>query len=65
VGYGTDAEVIPAIADSAVKTVQGAVMKVVSPDASAPGSSSTPFIPIAIVLVLVGAVVFGFWSKRS
>jgi cobaltochelatase CobN len=64
-GYGTDADVIPAIADSAVKTVQGAVMKVVSPDAAAPGSSSTPFIPIAIVLVLIGAVVLGFWSKRS
>jgi cobaltochelatase CobN len=64
-GYGTDADVIPAIADSAVKTVQGAVMKVVSPDASAPGSSSTPFIPIAIVLVLIGAVMYGFWSKRN
>jgi len=63
-GYGTDLDVVPAIADSAVKTVRGAVMKVVSPDAAAQGTSSTPFIPIAIVLVLIGAVVLGFWSKR-
>lgn len=64
-GYGMDADIIPAAADSAIKTVQGAVMKVVSPDAPTTGTSSTPFIPIAIVLVLIGAVVVGFWSKRN
>jgi cobaltochelatase CobN len=65
-GYGMDADVIPAAADSAIKMVQGAVMEVVSPDAPAPGgTSSTPFIPIAIVLVLISAVAVGFWSKRS
>ncbi len=64
-GYGMDADIIPAAADSAVKMVQGAVMEVVSPDAPAQGTSSTPFIPIVIVLVLIVAVVVGFWSKRN
>jgi cobaltochelatase CobN len=64
-GYGTDPGLIPAAADSAVRTVQGAVMKVVSPGASSPGSSSTPLIPVVIVVVLIGAVMMGFFSRRK
>jgi cobaltochelatase CobN len=63
-GYGMNADLVSAPVESVVKNVQGAVMKVVSQDSSSAGTSSTPLIPIVIVLVLIGAFGFGFLSKR-
>jgi cobaltochelatase CobN len=63
-GYGMNADLVSAPVESAVRSVKGAVMKVVSQDSSSAGTSSTPLIPIVIVLVLIGAFGFGFLSKR-
>jgi cobalamin biosynthesis Mg chelatase CobN len=59
-----NADLVSAPVESAVRSVKGAVMKVVSQDSSSAGTSSTPLIPIVIVLVLIGAFGFGFLSKR-
>ena len=64
-GYGRDADIVPAAADSAVETVKGRVMAVISSDGPGFGTSSTPLVPIAIVLVVIGAVVAGIYSKRE
>lgn len=64
-GYGMDADMLPAAAESAADIVEGMVMEVVSSGDPAPGTSSTPFIPVAIVLMLIGAVIVGVYSKRE